>query len=99
MKKTITSLKNCLLLSITLHFCHCVKKTITFYCYIKIVPIFCDVKCPVCVILCIYSLHSFIENTFNFMIKILGHILTFFLGKGAYTLFDVNPHFPKNDPD
>ena len=66
---------------------------------VKIVSIFCDVKCPVCVILCIYSLHSFIENTFNFMIKILGHILTFFLGKGAYTLFDVNPHFPKNDPD
>ena len=64
-------------------------------CIVKVESIFCDVKCPICVILCIYSLHSFIENTFNFMIKILGHILTFFLGKGAYTLFDVNPHFQK----
>ena len=53
-------------------------------CIVKIVSIICDVKCPVCVIPCIYSLHSFIENTFNFMIKILGHILTFFLGKGVY---------------
>ena len=64
-------------------------------CIVKIVSIICDVKCPVCVIPCIYSLHSFIENTFNFMIKILGHILTFFLGKGAYTLFDVNNNLPK----
>ena len=48
-------------------------------CIVKIVTMFCVVKCPgMC---CSMYVHSLIENTFNFMIKILGHILTFFLGK------------------
>ena len=66
-------------------------------CIVKIVTMFCVVKCPgMC---CSMYVHSLIENTFNFMIKILGHILKFFLGEEAYTLYDVNPHLPKNDPD
>ena len=39
------------------------------------------------------------KNIFNFIRKILGHILKFFLGEGAYTLFDVNPHLLQKDPD
>ena len=47
-------------------------------CIVKIVTMFCVVKCPgMC---CSMYVHSLIENTFNFMIKILGHILKFFLG-------------------
>ena len=62
-------------------------------CIVKIVTMFCDVKCP-CMCYSMY-VHSLIENTFSFIIKILGHILKFFLGEGVY----VNPHLPKNDPD
>ena len=66
-------------------------------CIVKLVSIICDVKCP-CMWCSIY-VRSLIENTFNFIIKILGHILKFFLGEGAYTLFDVNPHLLQKDPD
>ena len=66
-------------------------------CIVKIVTMFCDVKCPC--MCCFMYVQSLIENTFNFIIKILGHILKFFLGEGAYTLFDVNPHLLQKDPD
>ena len=66
-------------------------------CIVKIVTMFCVVKCP-CMCYSMY-VHSLRENTFNFIIKILGHILKFFLGEVAYSLFDVNPHLQKNDPD
>ena len=47
-------------------------------CIVKIVSIICDVKCPVCVIPCIYSLHSFIENTFE-----AHYLITDVLGSGS----------------